>query len=68
MSKCPKCNSDSFELESLFVTNAPTELFSVKCSNCDTVITMFPPYLNTTTGSVLSQLDHAADLFRRKNK
>lgn len=65
---CPKCTCETFELESVRVQNAPTELFAVKCSNCNTVITMFPPYWNTTTGSVLSQLDYASELFRRKKK
>ncbi len=72
MSKCPNCSGDTFEMESVPVRNAPTELFSIKCSNkcsnCETVITMIPPYWDTASGSVISQMDYLSDLFHRRKK
>ena len=68
MAKCPKCAGDSFEMESVSVRNAPSDLFAIKCSHCETVITMFPPYWNPSTGNVLGQMDYVMELFTKKKK
>ena len=68
MAKCPNCAGDSFEMESVSVQNAPSDLFAIKCSHCETVITMFPPYWNPSTGNVLRQMDYVMDLFTKKKK
>lgn len=68
MTKCPKCEGEAFEIESVPVRNAPTDLFAIKCSHCEAVITMIPPYWNTSTGAVLSQMDYVMELFSKKKK
>lgn len=61
--KCPKCNSSSFELVEDFPSKANFKMYYMRCASCDTFLQALPYY---DTNSKIEALQE--DINKIKNK